>query len=226
MVKEFRALSRAEAVESMYQDMAARHRARFRNVQILRVAEIEKKEDVRRPYIKQLLEPGLKFPLPHRRTTSKNWFAANRPVSCFLLFHRSQLTTRPLGPKRLYHLYESLILWSGFGSACICAIYDHFYRCADDWLMMDSMRMDMNRLHFNIYRQGLYYKYRQLRTDLGLFPVLSLSGPLGSCVWLRLEFEVFGSVSLDDEQSKVLKRGVDLLLLFGIVLLSALGHVQ
>jgi ribosomal protein L20A (L18A) len=71
MVKEFRALSRAEAVESMYQDMAARHRARFRNVQILRVAEIEKKEDVRRPYIKQLLEPGLKFPLPHRRTTSK-----------------------------------------------------------------------------------------------------------------------------------------------------------
>lgn len=83
MVKEFRALSRAEAVESMYQDMAARHRARFRNVQILRVAEIEKKEDVRRPYIKQLLEPGLKFPLPHRRTTSKNWFAASRPVSAF-----------------------------------------------------------------------------------------------------------------------------------------------
>jgi ribosomal protein L20A (L18A) len=81
MVKEFRALSRAEAVESMYQDMAARHRARFRNVQILRVAEIEKKEDVRRPYIKQLLEPGLKFPLPHRRTTSKAWFAASRPVS-------------------------------------------------------------------------------------------------------------------------------------------------
>jgi len=35
--------------------------------QILRVVEIEKKEDVRRPYIKQLLEPGLKFPLPHRR---------------------------------------------------------------------------------------------------------------------------------------------------------------
>lgn len=92
MVKEFRALSRAEAVEAMYQDMAARHRARFRNVQILRVAEIEKKEDVRRPYIKQLLEPGLKFPLPHRRTKSKAWYAANRPVSnlpivytCFML---------------------------------------------------------------------------------------------------------------------------------------------
>ncbi|KAI9636286.1 60S ribosomal protein L20 [Dioszegia hungarica] len=81
MVKEFRALSRAEAVESMYQDMAARHRARFRNVQILRVAEIAKKDEVRRPYIKQLMEPGLKFPLPHRRTTSKGWFAASRPAT-------------------------------------------------------------------------------------------------------------------------------------------------
>ena len=226
MVKEFRALSRAEAVESMYQDMAARHRARFRNVQILRVAEIEKKEDVRRPYIKQLLEPGLKFPLPHRRTTSKNWFAANRPVSWCLFLYRSRLTTRPLGPKRLYHLYESLILWSGFGSACICAIYDHFYRCADDWLMTDSMRMDMNRLHFNIYRQGLYYKYRQLRTDLGLFPVLSLTCPLSSSVWLGLELEELGAISLNDEQSKMLERSIDFLLLFGIVLSSGLGKVQ
>lgn len=75
--------------------------------QILRVAEIEKKDDVKRPYIRQLLEPGLKFPLPHRRefrrvffhiivnanvrltcssgtligTTSKGWFAANRPAT-------------------------------------------------------------------------------------------------------------------------------------------------
>ena len=81
MVKEFRALSRAEAVEAMYQNMAAQHRARFRNVQILRVAEIATKDDVRRPYIKQLLDPKLKFPLPHRRTKSKAWYAANRPVS-------------------------------------------------------------------------------------------------------------------------------------------------
>jgi large subunit ribosomal protein L18Ae len=81
MVKEFRALSRAEAVEQMYQDLAARHRARFRSVQIIRVAEVEKKDDIRRPYIKQLLEPGLKFPLPHRRTTSKGWYAASRPAT-------------------------------------------------------------------------------------------------------------------------------------------------
>ncbi|CAD6590006.1 MAG: 60S ribosomal protein L20, partial [Tremellales sp. Tagirdzhanova-0007] len=81
MVKEFRALSRVEAVEAMYQDMAARHRARFRSVQILRVAEVEKKDDIRRAYIKQLLEPKLKFPLPHRRTKSKAWYAANRPAT-------------------------------------------------------------------------------------------------------------------------------------------------
>lgn len=34
MYKEFRELSRADAVESCYQDMAARHRARFRSVQV------------------------------------------------------------------------------------------------------------------------------------------------------------------------------------------------
>lgn len=93
-------------------------------------------------------------------------------------------------------------------------------------IMMDSMKMDIKRLPFNIYRPGLNYKYRQLRTDLGLFPVLSLTCPLSSSVWLRLELEELGAVSLDDEQSKVLKRGVDLLLLFGIVLMSVLGHVQ
>lgn len=81
MYKEFRTLSRTAAVESLYQDMAARHRARFRSVQILRVSEIASKEDVRRPYLRQLLEPGLKFPLPHRRTKSKAWYAATRPVS-------------------------------------------------------------------------------------------------------------------------------------------------
>ncbi|KAF5336479.1 hypothetical protein D9611_006682 [Ephemerocybe angulata] len=66
MYKEFRELSRVDAVKSLYQDMAARHRARFRSIHILRVVEIEKTEDIRRPYIKQLLTPGLKFPLAHR----------------------------------------------------------------------------------------------------------------------------------------------------------------
>lgn len=34
MYKEYREMSRCEAVESMYQDMAARHRARFRSVSV------------------------------------------------------------------------------------------------------------------------------------------------------------------------------------------------
>lgn len=63
--------------------MASRHRARFRSVQVIRVAEVAV-ADVRRPYIKQLLEPGLKFPLPHRvpRASSRRYrtlFAAKRP---------------------------------------------------------------------------------------------------------------------------------------------------
>ncbi|KAF4579464.1 60S ribosomal protein L20 [Pleurotus pulmonarius] len=79
MYKEFRDLSRADAVKSLYQDMAARHRARFRSIHILRVVEIEKTEDIRRPYIKQLLTPGLKFPLPHRISKARSTFVAHRP---------------------------------------------------------------------------------------------------------------------------------------------------
>lgn len=96
MYKEFRELTRADAVKALYQDMAARHRARFRSIhvrvpmvavskqsngsmQILRVVEIEKTEDVRRPYIKQLLTPKLKFPLPHRVGKSRSTFVAHRP---------------------------------------------------------------------------------------------------------------------------------------------------
>ncbi|CAG7847291.1 60S ribosomal protein L20-A AltName: Full=L18a [Serendipita indica DSM 11827] len=79
MYKEYRELSRAAAVRSLYQDMAARHRARFRSIQILRVQEIEKTEDVKRPYIRQLLVPKLRFPLPHRVSKTKSTFVAQRP---------------------------------------------------------------------------------------------------------------------------------------------------
>ncbi|KAI9725651.1 MAG: 60S ribosomal protein L20 [Chrysothrix sp. TS-e1954] len=81
MYKEYREMSRTEAVEAMYQDMAARHRARFRSIHILKVVEIEKSTDIRRPYIQQLIKPGLKFPLPHRvpKASTKRVFAAKRP---------------------------------------------------------------------------------------------------------------------------------------------------
>ncbi|KAF3939170.1 hypothetical protein ABW19_dt0208609 [Dactylella cylindrospora] len=81
MYKEYRELSRTDAVHSLYQDMAARHRARFRSIHILKVAEVEKTADVRRPYIKQLLTKNLKFPLPHRApaAVAKKTFLAKRP---------------------------------------------------------------------------------------------------------------------------------------------------
>lgn len=47
--------------------------------QILRVVEIEKTDDIRRPYIRQLLVPRLKFPLPHRVGKTKSTFVARRP---------------------------------------------------------------------------------------------------------------------------------------------------
>lgn len=83
MYKEYRDLTRAAAVKTMYQDMAARHRARFASIHILKVAEIQKSEDVRRPYIKQLTTPKLRFPLPHRRPNSIGIFAANRPSTFY-----------------------------------------------------------------------------------------------------------------------------------------------
>jgi large subunit ribosomal protein L18Ae len=49
--------------------------------QILKVVEIEKTDDVKRPYIKQLLTKNLKFPLPHRivKSSGKKIFAPHRP---------------------------------------------------------------------------------------------------------------------------------------------------
>ncbi|OJD22217.1 60S ribosomal protein L20-A [Blastomyces percursus] len=81
MYKEYREMSRTDAVQSLYQDMAARHRARFGSIHILKVVEIEKSDLIRRPYIKQLLTKNLKFPLPHRvpKGTTKKIFATQRP---------------------------------------------------------------------------------------------------------------------------------------------------
>lgn len=102
MYKEYRDVTRTSAVTTccklsfveillsirlLDQDMASRHRARFRSIQIIRVAEV-KSADVRRPYINQLLEPGLKFPLPHRviRVPSRRYkplYLGQRPNTFF-----------------------------------------------------------------------------------------------------------------------------------------------
>ena len=82
MYKEYREMSRTDAVQALYQDMAARHRARFRSIHILKVVELQNAEQVRRPYIKQLIAKDLKFPLPHRRPPpSKKIFAVKRPAT-------------------------------------------------------------------------------------------------------------------------------------------------
>lgn len=72
-------MTRADAVSACYQDMASRHRARFSSIHIIRVAEIASK-DVRRPYIQQLIDSKIKFPLPHRVARSfRPIFAGVRP---------------------------------------------------------------------------------------------------------------------------------------------------
>ncbi|KAF8327258.1 putative 60S large subunit ribosomal protein [Cantharellus anzutake] len=79
MYREFRDLTRAAAVHTLYQDMASKHRARFSSIHIIRVQEIENDEDIRRPYIQQLLDPKLRFPLPHRVAKHRSKFIAYRP---------------------------------------------------------------------------------------------------------------------------------------------------
>lgn len=83
LYKEFRDVTRVGAVETMYQDLAARHRARFRSIHILKVVELEKTDDVKRQYVKQFLTKDLKFPLPHRVQKTKAIYAAKRPTTFY-----------------------------------------------------------------------------------------------------------------------------------------------
>lgn len=79
MYKEYREMNRADAVQACYQDLASRHRARFSSIHIIRVAEL-KTSEIRRPYIKQLIDGKLKFPLPHRVSRAfRPIFAGSRP---------------------------------------------------------------------------------------------------------------------------------------------------
>ncbi|KAJ3062919.1 60S ribosomal protein L20 [Podochytrium sp. JEL0797] len=83
MYKEYRELTRTDAVAACYQDMASRHRARFTNIHIIKVATV-KTADVRRPYITQVISKNLKFPIAHNRMrpTHKRYaqtFVAHRP---------------------------------------------------------------------------------------------------------------------------------------------------
>ena len=80
MYKEFSALTQNDAVESMYQEMAGRHRARFSSIHIIKIAEIKASACVRRN-IQQYLKANVAFALPHRVQRSfKKGF--NKAMSC------------------------------------------------------------------------------------------------------------------------------------------------
>ncbi|CAH6721016.1 60S ribosomal protein L20-B [[Candida] jaroonii] len=83
MYKEYRDVTRVGAVETMYADLAARHRSRFRSIHILKVVELEKIDDVRRQYVKQFLTKELKFPLPHRIPKGGKIFEARAPSTFY-----------------------------------------------------------------------------------------------------------------------------------------------
>lgn len=83
MYKEVRDVTRVGAVESLYQDMAARHRTRFRSIHILKVVELENTADVKRSHLKQFMTKDLKFPLPHRIQKSEKLFVHKRPATFY-----------------------------------------------------------------------------------------------------------------------------------------------
>ena len=94
MYREYRALKLNDAVDAMYSEMAGRHRARPRSIQIIRTAIIDSK-DVKRENMMQFVDidnegnpKEVKFPLPHRimRAPSKSLrttFKAKRPITHF-----------------------------------------------------------------------------------------------------------------------------------------------
>ena len=87
MYREYRATKLTGAVDQLYSEMAGRHRARPRSIQIIRTGTVEAK-DLKRAGTQQMAKSNLKFPLPHRimRPSQKKFrttFTANRPCTHF-----------------------------------------------------------------------------------------------------------------------------------------------
>ena len=82
MYKEYRDVTRTGAVSKMFNDMAGRHRARRKSIQIMKVDAVPAKK-TRRPGVKQFHNSKLRFALPHRvpRTPRayRETFVAQRP---------------------------------------------------------------------------------------------------------------------------------------------------
>mmetsp|Transcript_24835 Transcript_24835/g.36443 ORF Transcript_24835/g.36443 Transcript_24835/m.36443 type:complete len:173 (+) Transcript_24835:39-557(+) len=83
MYKEFRDTTLTSAVQQLYAEMASRHRARNRSIQIIRTAVVPA-DKVRSSNLNQYQAADLKFPLTHvRPRTPRNSFAARRPNTFF-----------------------------------------------------------------------------------------------------------------------------------------------
>ena len=87
LYKEFRDVTRNGAIEQLYMDMAARHRAHPTTIQILDLKEITAGA-AKRPNLQQFHDSKVKFPLPRRalRVPFKKYktrFQAHRPRTHF-----------------------------------------------------------------------------------------------------------------------------------------------
>jgi len=94
MYREYRSLTLNKAVDAMYSEMAGRHRARPRSIQIIRTAIVDEK-DCKRANVMQYTTTDpegekkvVKFPLPHRivrapKKSLRATFMANRPSTHF-----------------------------------------------------------------------------------------------------------------------------------------------
>lgn len=85
MYKEYRDVTLCSAVEQLYSELAGRHRARPRSIQIMRTAIVAAK-DTKKVSVQQFHDSNIKFPLARRipRPSTKNHrtvFKANRPTT-------------------------------------------------------------------------------------------------------------------------------------------------
>ena len=84
--KEFRDLTLTGAINTMYQDMAGRSRAKAVAIQILKTAEL-KASECKRPNITQLFSNSLKFPIPHRVAKTPKEFKTTCAAAAAALHH-------------------------------------------------------------------------------------------------------------------------------------------
>ena len=84
MYREYRDLSLAAAVTTMYREMAARHRCRPRSIQVIRTDVVPAKDTLRK-HVQQFHNRSIRFPLPrrHLKQMFNGTFAYKRPQTFF-----------------------------------------------------------------------------------------------------------------------------------------------